>query len=128
MKSFSIASPQVSKEVGVKYDQGKLRFSLLPWIALREIVKVLMYGASKYTDRNWERGIVFSRLYDATIRHLNSWWEDREEADPETGLSHLAHAGCNILFLITYVVRGTVLRTDDGGASLDDRPVYTINN
>lgn len=42
---------------GVKKDEGKLRWSLLPWDAVEEVVKVLMFGANKYTfrfDNKWQ--------------------------------------------------------------------------
>ncbi len=86
---------------GVKNDTGKLRYSLLPTSSVEEVVKVLMNGAVKYGDRNWEQGINYSRVYDATQRHLNSWWAG-EDNDVEDNLSHLAHAACNILFLLHY--------------------------
>ena len=43
-------------EDGVKYDQDKLQWSLMPWDALEETVRVLMYGAKKYPEPdNWKR-------------------------------------------------------------------------
>lgn len=36
---------------GIKYDQGKLRYDLLPWSAVAEVVKVLGYGAAKYSAK-----------------------------------------------------------------------------
>jgi hypothetical protein len=99
---------------GRKNDGGKDRWDLLPIDAIRQFVKVLTFGARKYTDRNWEKGIHFSRCYAALLRHITSWWEG-EDKDPETGLSHLAHAGACILFLLAFTLRG---RKD-----LDDRPL-----
>lgn len=90
---------------GVKHDQGKDPWDLLPWDAVRAIVKVLQFGATKYAPRNWEKGMKWSRPFSALIRHLTSWWEG-ERKDPETGYSHLWHAGCCIVFLIAYEIRG----------------------
>lgn len=86
-----------------KYDQEKPRFSLVPTLALLEVIKVLQYGAKKYGDFNWMsgEGFVFSRVYDALIRHCLAFWSG-ETNDPETGLNHLAHAACNCLFLVEY--------------------------
>ena len=95
-----------------KDDAEKLRYDLVPFDALAEIVKVLNFGATKYAPRNWEAGFDWSRIYAATLRHLTSWWQG-EDRDPETGLSHLAHAGCCILFLLAFKIRG---------AGKDDRP------
>jgi Domain of unknown function (DUF5664) len=90
---------------GRKNDQGKDPWHLLPWDAVRAIVKVLGFGASKYDPRNWEKGMAWSRPYAGLMRHMTAWWEG-EPADPETGYSHLWHAGCCIVFLIAYELRG----------------------
>jgi hypothetical protein len=89
---------------GRKDDTGKLPWHLLPSDATEEILKVLAFGASKYGPRNWERGMAWSRPFAALMRHMWAWWRG-ERADPETGLSHLAHAGCCILFLLAYEQR-----------------------
>lgn len=90
---------------GRKDDTGKDPWDLMPWDALREITKVLAFGAKKYEPRNWEKGMAYSRLYSATLRHMTAWWEG-DPADSDTGLSHLAHAGCCVLFLLAFELRG----------------------
>lgn len=90
---------------GLKFDEGKVRLDLLPFDALTEVAKVLTHGANKYGDRNWEKGMKWGRLLGAALRHLFAWAR-REDLDPETGLSHLAHAACSVLFLLTYTLRG----------------------
>src|SRR5690349_11543974 len=109
--------------VGTKFDQGKLRWDLVP-PEFEEVVKVLTYGASKYADRNWELGIQYGRLVAATLRHLWAWVRG-ERNDPETGIHHLAHAGCDILFLLTYELRG-MLEFDDRAVSTRDREDYVV--
>ncbi len=89
---------------GIKFDQEKIRVDLLPPDALEEISKVLTHGAKKYGDRNWELGMDWNRPYGALLRHLWAWWRG-EDYDPESGIHHLAHVGCNILFLLTYSIR-----------------------
>lgn len=93
-------SVKLSKE-GVKYDDGKIRMELFPSEAIEEISKVLTCGAQKYDGWNWARGMAWSRVFGATLRHLFAWAKG-EDTDPETGISHLAHAGCNICFLLYY--------------------------
>ncbi|WP_454627712.1 dATP/dGTP diphosphohydrolase domain-containing protein [Bradyrhizobium cenepequi] len=105
---------------GFKADAGKNSFTYLPFDALGAINKVLIFGAKKYADRNWEKGMNWTRPWDACIRHLEAWMR-REEGDPETGMSHLWHAGCCILFLIAYELRG--VGTDDRPAALTTEPV-----
>jgi hypothetical protein len=97
---------------GKKHDGGKPRYDLLPPEALEEVTKVFTFGAGKYGDRNWEGGISYGRCFAACMRHLWAWWRG-EATDPETGISHLAHAGANVFFLLTYERRGM--------AKLDDR-------
>ena len=85
---------------GRKADAGKPRMSLLPWRAIQQIVAVLEFGATKYGADNWKRvPEAHQRYFDATMRHLLAWW-DGERLDAESGLPHLAHAGCCILFLL----------------------------
>jgi hypothetical protein len=93
-----------------KDDGKKAPWHLLPFDALRGIVAVLGFGAGKYGERNWEQGMAWSRPYAALLRHVTAWFEG-EAKDPETGMSHLWHAGCCILFLIAYEIRG--IGTDD---------------
>lgn len=90
---------------GKKFDSEKLPLHLLPFDALEEIARILQFGAAKYSERNWEAGMDWHRLFAALMRHMWDWWQCRG-TDPETGRSHLAHAGCCILFLIAYELRG----------------------
>jgi hypothetical protein len=99
---------------GSKADTDKRPWHLAPWAAMGKVVDVMAFGAQKYGERNWEKGIKYSRLYSALQRHLTDWW-DGQDADPETGLPPLAHAACDALFLLTFVLLGR--------AELDDRPV-----
>ncbi|HVJ31682.1 MAG TPA: dATP/dGTP diphosphohydrolase domain-containing protein [Terriglobia bacterium] len=95
---------------GRKDDGGKDPWHLAPFDAFRAIIKVLAFGAQKYAPRNWENGMAWSRCFAALMRHLTSWWEG-EPCDPETGFSHLWHAGCCICFLISFELRA--IGTDD---------------
>ena len=92
-------------EQGKKHDQEKPRTDLLPPVALEEIAKVLSFGASKYADHNWRLGFKYSRLIGAALRHIFAFSKG-EDKDPETGLSHLAHAACCILFLLDHTILG----------------------
>lgn len=55
---------------GVKRDAGKLRLDLIPPEMHRTLGEVLTFGASKYDDHNWEKGLDSERLYAACQRHL----------------------------------------------------------
>lgn len=89
-------------ETGIKFDQDKLQFSLLPKGVLQPILRILGYGAKKYAAGNWQRVPNHrERYYNATQRHLTAWWEG-EKTDPETGENHLGHAICCLLFLLWF--------------------------
>ncbi len=93
-------------EVGKKFDIGKPRWSLFPFRAAEEIVKVLTFGAEKYEVDNWKRvPEPKDRYFSAMLRHLSAWNEG-ERDDEESGLHHLGHAGCCLLFLIWFDLEG----------------------
>lgn len=85
---------------GVKHDQEKLRMDLLPFDALEEIARVLTYGAKKYNPDNWKKVPNAKARYEAALLRHYAAYQRGEAKDPESGLSHLAHLGCNALFLI----------------------------
>lgn len=95
---------------GKKDDAGKLRFDLLPWKAVASTAGVTTFGAAKYTENGWQTvPRAKSRYFAAALRHLWSWWTAATEADrldPESGLPHLAHAACCILFLLELELDG----------------------
>lgn len=85
---------------GIKHDQGKLRYDLLPPEPIEELVKILTHGAAKYGPNNWQGLDHFEdRYYAACMRHLQLWRQG-ERLDKDSGLSHLAHAMCCITFLL----------------------------
>lgn len=95
-------------------DAGKLRYDLIPPRVIEDLTKVLTGGAQKYGDHNWSKngGMRWTRCYSSMMRHIQAWYGG-EDTDPESGLSHLAHAMCNLSFLMEYE------RINQDG---DDRP------
>jgi len=93
--------------------QGQNFLMRIPEQVLPGVAKVLAFGAAKYAERAWEKGIPFSRVYAAAMRHANTMARG-ELLDDETQLPHEWHFWCNVIFLVTFTARG---RTD-----LDDRP------
>jgi hypothetical protein len=91
---------------GLRYNEGKTRFSLLPPYALEQIAKVFTYGAKKYTtteagDYNWKKGLSWTKTCDSLERHLQAW-KKGEDVDAESGLLHLAHLATNAMFLLEF--------------------------
>lgn len=100
-KEFPLDRMEVpSNPKGQKFDTDKLDWSLLPIEPTEEVIKVLMFGAKKYAPDNWKHVEDYERrYYSAAQRHLTAW-KKGDKVDEETGLSHLAHALCCILFLL----------------------------
>ena len=104
-KKDIVKQSQTATTGGRKFDGGKPQYGLLPPLALEETAKVLTYGAEKYEPDNWKHVPDSKRRYfDAMQRHL--WaWKAGEQNDQETGLSHLAHAMCCLMFLYEHDVK-----------------------
>lgn len=84
---------------GVKFDQDKPRMDLLDAHAIEQLALVLSFGAKKYAAHNWRKGLSKSRLIAAALRHIFAYLRG-ENNDPESGLSHVAHAMCCCMFLL----------------------------
>jgi hypothetical protein len=88
--------------IGPKYDQGKLRYDLIPPIATKALAEVLTYGADKYAPNSWQLVPHAEQRYTAALmRHFEAF-RAGEELDPETNLSHLSHCLANISFLLHF--------------------------
>mgnify|MGYP007046844069 CR=1 FL=1 len=100
-----VKKSQNCKTGGRKFDGGKPQYGLLPPLALRATVDVLTFGAEKYEPDNWKFVPDSKRRYfDAMQRHL--WaYKEGESIDPESGMHHLAHAMCCLMFLYEHDVK-----------------------
>lgn len=76
---------------------------------------ILTFGVKKYEDHNWAKGIKYSRVFGALLRHLWAWHRG-EANDVETGKNHLFHASCCLMFLCHYESHKNAYK------SFDDRP------
>lgn len=87
------------KEAGIKYDSDKVMMNLVDYEHVEDIGKVLTYGATKYGAHTWKNlDNAKERYFAALMRHVIAWRKG-EACDEESGLSHLAHAAANIMFL-----------------------------
>lgn len=84
---------------GLKYDTGKPALDLLPPDALNDVAEVLQFGAKKYARGNYRKGLQYSRLISAALRHIMAF-NNGEDKDKESNLNHIAHAACCLLFLL----------------------------
>jgi len=88
--------------VGKKFDNGKLKWSLLPIESVEAVVEVLMFGAEKYGERNWinlENGE--ERFIDAALRHITTHLKG-DIIDDESGLLHLQHGATSLLLALWF--------------------------
>lgn len=99
---------------GTKHDNGKPDLSLLPSVFVKEVARALMYGENKYGRYNFEKGFDTHRLLGACLRHVYAWNEG-EDTDPESGISHLAHAAASIGMLLRCLELGTATDTRSRG-------------
>ena len=91
-----------SPEVGLKFDDGKPDWSLLPMECIEEVVNILGFGKEKYGRDNWKllnSKEDLNRIYSAMMRHIVAHSKG-DKVDKESGQLHLSHAACNIIFLI----------------------------
>lgn len=95
-----VPCPQCSKSTGRKFDGDKPDYSLLPFDAIKPVVQVLTVGAKKYEPDNWRRVKNANQRYvAAALRHVAAY-QCGEINDDETGLPHIAHAVCCLLFIL----------------------------
>ena len=106
------------KETAVKFDNDKVDWMILPYDALEEIIKVMEFGARKYARGNFAsgEGLEYTRVLNSLMRHILAFSRG-EDLDPETGISHMAHAGCNVLFLLHYIKNPEKFKNNDDRAT-----------
>lgn len=97
-KKWGIKGGKASATGGYKADTMKLRMELIDPIAMEGLAGVLTFGAQKYGDRNWEKGIEWTRIFGSIARHLNAM-QKGEDYDPESGMPHCDHLLTNAMFL-----------------------------
>jgi hypothetical protein len=96
---IKVSEPKLGQ--GLRYNQGKTRYDLLPSYPIDQLAQVLTKGAEKYAPRNWELGMPWSKITASLKRHLSAI-ESGEDFDKETGLLHASHVLCNAAFLVEY--------------------------
>jgi len=98
---YAIPPKEEPLNVGKKYDQGKIRLSLVPKLALIEVMKSLEYGAVKYGAQNWRKvDNLQTRYSDSAFRHLlaEALGEDLDPDIKDQEIYHLANAICGLMF------------------------------
>lgn len=78
-----------NKTTGGEKGSKLARYDLIPAGPLRMLAEHYGRGATKYEDRNWERGYDWSLSFAAMQRHAWEFWAG-EDIDSESGSPHLA--------------------------------------
>jgi hypothetical protein len=101
---------------GIKYDDGKLAYDLVPMDAFDEIVKRFTHGARKYAPGNWKKVEDAVERYSAALMRHYSAYRQGEQMDPEAaGLSHIGAVAWNALILIWFDLHGFRPKGDKDG-------------
>lgn len=85
-------------DIGKRFNEGKVQWGLVPQLSLIPMVRVLEFGAKKYSPWNWAKGLPTVEICESLKRHLDAYLNG-EDLDVESGLSHIGHIQCNALFL-----------------------------
>lgn len=96
-----------------KIGRTKPPLHLIPPAAEVQEAVVMGLGASKYGPFNWRDHSVAASVYIAAAKRHVSQWFDGQDIDPESGVSHLAHARACL---------GILLDAEATGKLVDDRP------
>lgn len=91
----------MTKDAATRYNDGKPRLGLIPPEIIIGIGQVLTFGAKKYDDNNWKKGLSDENCMSSCLRHLMAY-QGGEEYDEESGISHLSHAACNLAFMLYF--------------------------
>ena len=92
---------QLGGAEGGRFDEGKVRHDLIPAWAIEKIAEVYTYGAQKYDNDNWLKGMKWSKIQGPLERHYNKWKRGRIKAD-ESNCYHLAMVAWNAIALMCY--------------------------
>jgi len=92
-----VIDPDTGGEKGTKLE----RYDLIPVTPLESVARHYGVGATKYADRNWERGYLWSLSFAAMMRHAWAFWGG-EDIDVETGSPHLAAVVFHAFALMEY--------------------------
>ena len=88
-----------AKQIGLKHDHNKPMVSLVDPGWLMDTSAVLTFGMHKYAKDNWKLvDNARDRYLSAAYRHMLAY-QMGEINDTESGLPHLAHASCCLMFL-----------------------------
>lgn len=76
-------------------------------VVMAEVGVAMLEGALKYGRHNYRAvGVRASVYYDATMRHLDAWWDVGQDIDPDSGMHHVTKAITGLMVLRDAMING----------------------
>ena len=88
-------------QTAARYNEGKIRYELIPAFALEQLALAYTYGAQKYNADNWRKGFKWKETIGSLLRHVYKWARGAK-FDKESNCHPLAMAVFNALTLIMF--------------------------
>lgn len=85
-------------ERATRHNEGKLKWSLVHFDSFHPMVRVLEFGAEKYSIDNWKKGLYTKEICESMLRHIFAYLNG-EDIDGDSKLSHVGHIQANAMFL-----------------------------
>jgi hypothetical protein len=114
-KDWNVSKTGAMREaIGVPY------FRQVPLEAIAAGAAALEYGAMKYDNRNWEKGLPWQQMIDSLKRHIEDFERGRDYDDSEggSGLPHISLIMSSAMMLSASVIRN--IGEDDRLPSVGD--------
>jgi len=117
-KSVKDSGKRQEFDTGSKRDtnEGKPRYDLITPLALYRLAIHYANGATKYGDRNWEKGQPLSRYIESAERHLQKLKLGYTDEDHESALTW------NIM---AYTHTKMMIEAGELPKELDNMPIYS---
>jgi hypothetical protein len=83
---------QKQEQVGLRYDEGKPRYDLIPPAFIKALALHFEAATKKYPDRNWEKGMSWCTIFRALISHAMEWFLGyKYDVDPTLKKGYKGH-------------------------------------
>lgn len=103
----------VPENKAMRFNDDKLKWSLVDFESLEPLVKVLMFGAKKYSPDNWKKGLPTNEVCESLLRHVFAIMRG-ELFDKESGELHIGHVMANAMFISFHTPIEAKHKTEEG--------------
>ena len=89
----------LSYKLSAEYGFEDVKTNNVNFLIFEPMAQVLMYGAKKYDRDNWKKSVTsICQIADSLLRHIVAL-QNEEVTDKESGIHHVGHIMCNVMFL-----------------------------